>query len=297
MIDSPLCVKAQISPAQLREIKARLTNCTEVLVFVTLFAFAALPCSSNTSDLLDRGYRDMYNLSFNDAHHCFQEWERIHPNDPFGPVSDAAAYLFTEFDRLKVLRSEFFIDDRVFLNGKKLKPEPQIKNHFDSDLDRSRQLAQIVLREAPDDQNALLATVLRMALQADYAALIDKRYWQAMAVTKETRVYAGQLLSKHPDCYDANLASGIENYLLSLKPAPVRWALNLTGAETNRRTGITKLRLVAEKGHYLKPYAKILLAIAALRNNDKGEAKRLISELATQFPDNDLFRNELAKLS
>ncbi len=268
-----------------------------MLAFFALLAFAASPSPSKTTDLLDQGYRDMYNLSFHDAHLCFHEWQRIHPDDPFGPASDAAAYLFTEFDRLNILRSEFFTEDRTFLNSKKVKPDAQTKDHFDADLQLSQQLAEAILQRSPDDRNALFATVLRLALQSDYAALIEKHYWEALNGTKETRTYAGQLLAKHPDCYDANLAVGFENYLLGLKPAPVRWLLNLTGAETNRQVGLIKLRLVAEKGHYLKPYAKILLAIAALRSNDKAEAKRLISDLARQFPNNDLFRNELAKLS
>ncbi|MGA8029984.1 MAG: hypothetical protein WB992_22800 [Bryobacteraceae bacterium] len=263
-----------------------------ILPLLVLFATVA-----KSPDLLDEGYRDMYNLAFNDAHQRFQQYERIHPDDPMGPASDAAAYLFTEFDRLNVLRSEFLTEDKTFLNSKKLKPDPAIKRAFQADLQHAQQLSESILRQAPDDEDALLATVLRLALQSDYSALIDKQYVQALNGTKETRAYAERLLAKHPGCFDADLAVGFENYILSLKPAPVRWILKLTGSETDQQVGITKLRLVAEKGHYLKPYAKVLLAIAALRNNDKAEAKRLMAELAHQFPNNGLFRDELQKLS
>ncbi len=51
----------------------------------------------------------MYNLQFADAHRTFLEWEKSHPSDPIGPASNAAAYLFSEFDRLHVLQSEFFV--------------------------------------------------------------------------------------------------------------------------------------------------------------------------------------------
>jgi hypothetical protein len=54
---------------------------------------------------------------------------------------------------------------------------------------------------------------------------------------------------------------------------------------------------VAEKGRYLKPYAKILLANAALRDDKRPEAVRLLKELAAQFPGNALFQEELKKLS
>ena len=44
----------------------------------------------------------MYNLQFDRAHQDFDTWERLHPDDPLGPVSQAAGYLFAEFARFKV---------------------------------------------------------------------------------------------------------------------------------------------------------------------------------------------------
>jgi hypothetical protein len=104
------------------------------------------------------------------------------------------------------------------------------------------------------------------------------------------------LLTAHPDCYDAYLAIGVENYLLSLKPAPVRWVLNWSGAQTNKQEGIAKLRLTAEKGDLLQPYARMLLAVAALRDNDRATATRLLDGLVREFPHNRLYASELARV-
>ncbi len=267
-----------------------------ILSIVALAGLALLPSGVEGNGLLEEGYRDMYNLAFDDAHRCFHEWERLHPDDPFGPVSDAAAYLFFEFDRLKVLRSEFFTEDKIFADSKKLTPDPQIRDAFEADLERSKKLADARFGQSPDDEGALFATVVRLALHSDYESLIDKQYWTALKEIKQTQVYADKLLARDPDCYDAQLAIGVENYVLSLKPAPVRWFLRIAGAQTDEEKGVAKLRLVADKGHYLKPYAKVLLAIAALRSNNKAEAKALVTELAKQFPRNDLFAAELKKL-
>jgi hypothetical protein len=239
----------------------------------------------------------MYNLQFDAAHQTFHRFEAAHPDDPLGPVSDAAAYLFHEFDRLKILRSDFFTNDSKLTNGKALKPDPAIKQHFEADLDKTKQLAGAILARQPDNEQAMFATVLRLALQADYDALVDKRYGKSLSEIKAARNEATKLLAKYPHCYDANLAPGVENYLLSQKPAPVRWLLSLTGAQTDKQKGIQDLKLVAEKGNYLKPYAKILLAIAALRSHDNGRAKQLLTELAQQFPHNDLFQQELKRLT
>src|SRR5882724_413225 len=80
--------------------------------------------STESSELLELGYRQMYNLEFDRAHKTFGECQRLRPEDPLGPVSNAAAYLFAEFDRLRILQSEFFTHDEDFKRSKKLTPDP-----------------------------------------------------------------------------------------------------------------------------------------------------------------------------
>jgi hypothetical protein len=253
--------------------------------------------SKATGDLLEEGYNDMYNLAFDDAHRCFQDWEHSHPGDPMGPVSDAAAYLYSEFDRLKILQSEFFVDDNAFFRRHTGTPDPIARRDFEAALRRSEQLANTILKQSPDDKTALFATVLGLGLHADYTALIEKRYFASLNEVKQARGKAEQLLARHPDCYDGYLAIGFENYVLSLKAAPLRWFLRMKGAQTDKDTGLASLRLTAKNGHYLKPFAELLLAVAALRDKNQAEAKRLLSHLTAQFPSNQLYRDELKKIS
>jgi hypothetical protein len=133
-------------------------------------------------------------------------------------------------------------------------------------------------------------------LRGDYMALVEKRNFAALSTIKSARATAERLLSQDPSYYDAYLAIGVENYLLGLNPAPVRWLLRIGGAQTDKDQGIAKLRLTAEKGHYLAPYARLLLAVAALRDHDHMEARRLLSGLADEFPQNPLYRQELSRI-
>jgi hypothetical protein len=269
-----------------------------VFAALTIAVFGAIPLwgEASTVDLIDQGYKDMYNLAFQDAHRCFKDRERSHPRDPMGPVSDAAAYLYSEFDRLKILQSEFFVHDSAFFHRHTGTPDPVAKRNFEAALNRSRELADVILKQSPDDESALFATVLRLGLHADYTALIEKRYLASLDEVKQAQAKAEYLLARHPDCYDAYLAGGFENYMLSLKAAPVRWFLRMEGAQTDKDTGLAQLRLTAEKGHYLKPFAELLLAVAALRDKNGREAKRLLSDLMIQFPGNQLYRDEFKKI-
>jgi hypothetical protein len=245
---------------------------------------------------LDLGFRQMYNLQFDEAHETFQAYEQSHPDDAMGPTSRAAAYLFSEFQRLGVLQTELFVNDEMFEGRKRPEPNPAIRAAFMQSLERSNQRADAVLARLPSDRNALLARVLNQGLEADYLAMVEKRNMAAVSRAKRASRLAEELLRVAPDCYDAYLAIGVENYLLGLKPAPVRWFLRLYGAKTNKDEGIRKLELTAERGHYLLPYARLMLAVAALRDNDRNRARDLLGNLAHEFPNNTLYRQELAKL-
>ena len=132
--------------------------------------------------------------------------------------------------------------------------------------------------------------------RADYLALIEKRDLASLSYMKGAGVLAERLLSIDPTCYDAYLAVGVENYMLGLTAAPVRWLLRFYGAKTDKEMGIKYLQLVAEKGHYLLPYARLLLAVAALRDKDRDQARGLLQSLSQEFPNNLLYKKELSQL-
>lgn len=266
---------------------------------VAVAALLVAPCLTGRSEAedLDPGYRLMYNLQFEEAHRLFADWERLHPDDPLGPASDAAAYLFSEFDRLKILQAEFFTDDDRFLARRRPAADPMLKQRFESALERTRVRAERVLARAPRDRNALFASLLRHGLRSDYLGLIEKRYMASFTEMKRGRKYAEQLLAIDPTYYDAYVAIGVENYLLSQRSAPVRWLLRLGGGQVDKAQGLAKLRLTSEKGRYLMPFARLLLAVAALRDKDRKQARNLLAGLAAEFPRNRLYAEELGRLN
>ncbi|MCU1286757.1 MAG: hypothetical protein JWO13_3107 [Acidobacteriales bacterium] len=263
---------------------------------VVLLLFAAASAATTSQPLLDSGYRDMYNLNFSHAHSTFTEYEHTHPQDPFGHVSNAAAYLFGEFDRLRVLEFDLFTADSNFESRPKNSADPAIKKSFDEELAVSDRMAQEQLAKSPNDINALFALILADGLRGDYASLMEKKNSAGLNYMKRSRGLAERLLILDPTCYDAYLAVGVENYLLGLNAAPVRWMLRITGAQTDKQQGIEKLRLAATKGHYLAPFARLLLAVAAMRDKDSNTARYLLQGLSAEFPQNELYKKELARI-
>ena len=245
---------------------------------------------------LDRGFRQMYNLDFSGAHSTFHLYQKIQPEDPLGYVANGAAYLFAEFNRMQILESDLFTDDQKFDHRTQQQADPAVKVAFENELARSDELVSKILAASPNNANALFSRVLANGLRGDYTAMIEKRNLASLSYMKTSRVTAQQLLAIDPSCYDAFLAVGVENYLLGSTPAPVRWVLRITGSQTDKEEGIQRLRLTADKGYYLAPFARLLLAVAALRDKDKKTARVLLSGLATEFPHNQLYSKELARI-
>lgn len=265
-------------------------------IWALAFSARAADASLASSEGLYRGWLKMYDLKFDEAHQVFNPWKQSHPQDSLGPASDAAAYLFSELARLGTLEAELFTDNSRFTDRAKLHPDPALRARFNQEIEQTDRLADAALRTSGNDENALFAKSLSLGLRADYAGLVDKQDLAALKFTKDGRAYADRLMAVDPNAYDAYLGPGVENYLLSLKSAPMRVLLRATGARVDREKGLEQLRMTALHGHYLEPFAKLVLAVAALRDKNQGLAQNLLQELHNRFPNNQLYLGELNRL-
>ena len=264
------------------------------LLCLSCFCPAATPSLPPSS--LASGYRMMYDLDFEHAHQVFLSWQQQHPEDPLGPVSNAAGYLFSELHRLGVLEAQFYTDDKAFDARKKMTPDSEVKNKFEASLNLAEQRANATLAKNPKDSDALFTLTLVSGLKADYAALIEKRNMASLSLTKEASARAQTLLAVDPNRYDAYIATGIGKYIIGSMAAPIRWMLRIGGFQGDKNAGIEELKLTAQKGTYLAPFARILLAIAYVREKDKPKAREVLSALRDEFPNNPLFAREISRL-
>jgi hypothetical protein len=282
---------------------AKILDARAGLIVTVLWAGCALclvaraeDSSSATVSALDRGFSGLYNLDFAGAQRNFATWQQLHPHDPLGPVSEAAGFLFSECNRLGVLEAQFFENDAAFAGRPKVTPDPVVREHFMAAIGQAQNLSHQRLAKDSKDRDALFALTLSSGLQADYAALIEKRNLASLHFAKEASAWAQELLAVCHDCYDALVATGFSKYIIGSMAAPVRWILRMGGLPADKQGGITDLQTTAAHGHYLAPFARILLAIAYVREKDKTQALQLLTGLRRQFPGNTLFPREIAHL-
>lgn len=245
---------------------------------------------------IEAGFRLLYELKFDEARSTFQAWQKESPDDPLGPAAEAASYLFEEFYRQGALTSEFFLDDKKLLDGIDGKPDPKLKENFLRTNAHAQESARRRLAANSGDTDALYVLTITSGMLGNYAGLIEKRHFDSLKFTREAEKYARKLLALKPDSQDAYLALGASNYIIGCLPVYKRFFLFFGGIRGDKEEGMKQLSLAAVNGHYLRPYAKILLALAALREEQPALARTQLEELVAEFPGNPLFARELELL-
>jgi hypothetical protein len=271
------------------------------LVLVAASVSLAAPSSAKDSPALSdvpalsEGYRLLYEQKFPEARADFSSWAASHADEPFGQVSIAASFLYEEFYRQGVLSSDFFLDDKKFLRGIDGKPNRERMRGFLNALANARKLARTRLAKNPQDADALFSLTLADGMESDADSILEKKNLDSLKRMKEAKQYADQLLALRPDALDAYVALGSANYIIGCLSAPKRFFLWFGGVHGDKQLGMEQLQKAADGGRYLRPFAKILLALAARREKESALAAKLLRELNEEFPDSPLFAAEYAK--
>ena len=245
------------------------------------------------------GFELLYELKFDEARQRFMKWEQERPGEPSGPAMEAASDLFEEFYRKGVLTSDFFLDDKRLLGGIKDEPDSDLEWQFASAVERGQKMARARLEEMPTDPNALFALTLMEGMQADDLFLIHRRQIESLHHLREADRRARMLLQVAPDADDAYVALGAANYIIGCLPGYKRAVLWIGGVHGDKALGMQQLARAAasEHAHYLRPYARLMLALASLREMKTDVSRQQLTNLVMEFPENPLFAKELAKIT
>lgn len=260
------------------------------------FAFVLCISCAAPAATLERALNRMYNFDFNSADQEINSYIAGHPEDPLGYTFRASALLFRELDRLSILEAEFFSNNKRVMSEKKLSPDAKLKDRFLAAIEQSKAMARARLVADAYEKNALFALCLNAGLITDYMGLIEKRQLGSIAHAKESHSYAVKLLKIDPGYTDAYLTTGLTEYLLGTVPFFVKWFVRFEEAEGNKTVAVERLKAVVDRGKYLGPFAKILLAIIDVREKRPLAAEMKLAELSRDFPENSLFKKELEKL-
>ena len=265
-------------------------------------ARAKQPDADSAADLkivpeIDAAFRLMYQLQFAEARSTISAWQKHHADEAFGYAATAATYLFEELYLQGVFTSAFFLDDKRFLEGIEGRPADERRKGFLDAVHRAQDLGRSRLAADANNADALFVLTISCGMLADYTSLIEKRHLAALKFVREAEDYSKRLLVVQPGMLDAYLALGTANYIIGSLPGYKQFFLRLGGIKGDRPRGMSQLEQAARGGHYLQPFAKIMLALVSLREKQPERARLLLSELSREFPTNPLFLKELDLLT
>ena len=255
------------------------------------FAFAADPPT------LDDAVDHLYNFNFRATHQVLDRIIAAKPEAPLPYAFRAAGYLFSELDRMGTLEGEFLSGDDWAHDKKKMRPDPAIRALMEKALQDTQTRGEAALKVNSNDKDALFALTIGHGVTADYMALVDKRQFGSLSPSKLSNNYAQQLLKLDPKFYDAYLTAGFSDYVVGSLPFFIRWFVHWENVSGSKEKGKENLELTSREGHYFKAFAKILLSICALREKRPRDAQKFLAELSRDYPENPLYRKELAKVT
>ena len=125
------------------------------------------------------------------------------------------------------------------------------------------------------------------------------RYWRAAREARSMQNALEQAFALDSTCTDCLLGLGVYDYALARASALARLVariIGLGGGDANR--ALVRMRLASEQGVLTRTEARWVYANALLRESDadgsrREEARRIVGELAQQFPENPVFRRFL----
>ncbi len=249
------------------------------------------PAFSSVPELED-GFHNLYIQKFPEAREIFQKWANDHPEEPFGQVAIAASYLFEEFYLQRVLTSDYFLNDKRFLGGIAGTPDPDRIHGFETAAANARSLSFQRLKKKSRDPEGLYALTLIAGMESDASSMLLKKHLDALKHLKEANANAQLLLKERPDAYDAYVALGCANYIIGSLPGSARFMLWFGGIHGDKQLGMQQVQKTVEGGRYLKPFAKILLALSARREKQNALAQKLLKDLTEEFPGNSVYTTE-----
>lgn len=252
--------------------------------------------SPESAQKLHAAFEQLYNLDFAGGRELFRQVVAAEPQSASARAFLASALLYEILAHQGTLQSQLFVITNEFLHQSRLPPDPELKRQFLAVAEQARHIANERLERNPADVDGLFALGLTYGNLADFAAGVEARYIYGLREGEKAYEQHQKLRQLHPEIQDTGVILGVHDYVLGSLPRMQRLFLFFLGAGGDRQRGLGYLAEAAERGEFLRAYARVLLAVACIREGQLDRAAQLLERLHADFPRNPLFLSELARI-
>ena len=249
----------------------------QLLILLVLAAPAAAGRSSVTPEmdkLVMEGIDGIYRMDFDAADAAARAAMALDANYPHAYLGAAAT------DFIRYVYGPAQADDRL------------VKS-FEAKSEAAITVAETWLKTHPNDPQALLVLGSGYGIRARLA-LERHQYLKGWTNGSRSMKYIRASLAADPETYDSYLGLGMFDYYVDTIPRFAGWlAKIMLGGDRER--GLRELRLAAEKGHYARVAAQLILVEIDTQDEfgarNPSDAVRLMTGIREKYPDSAMLHS------
>jgi hypothetical protein len=250
----------------------------------------------NYDPAVREAWQHFYNFDFDGALSRFEQVESTHPKDPLATAYVLHCILFRELYRLDLLDTTFYANDG-FLTGKHTVVEDmKVRDLVDQLYNKTAGQADAVLRDKPDDVNALFARGWARSLRATYMAMVERSFVSALRTALDARTDHGRVLELDPKYVDAKMVVGVYQYVVGSLGFGFKMLVGAAGMTGSKSRGLELLRDSAARGVLTSVESRTCIALFLRRERDYKGAISIVRGQAQEYPKDFLFALEEANL-
>lgn len=243
--------------------------------------------------LRSSGIEALYNLDYDKAERDFKEIVRLYPTHPAGPQLLAARVWIKTLYESRRLQSSLYSSQSFYSSGDD-KVDPKIIAEFRNLTREAKRLADVRLKQNPNDIEALDWLAVIQGLRASFEEAVERRHFAALKDGDDAVDHHRQVLKLDPEFIDAGLTVGLYEYVVGSLPPVIKVVAGITGFRGSRKKGLAMVERVANEGKWSRDDAKTLLIVLYTREKRFADALSRARELSAKYPRNYLFRLEAA---
>ena len=241
-------------------------------------------------------FQHFYNMDYDAAIARFEKIHTDHPGNPIATDYLLDAVLFRELTRLDLLDTTFYANDG-FLTGKHTVTEdPKLRDRVKALTEEAVSEASAELKTNPNDVNALFARGWARSLEATYLGMVERAFGAGLKQALGARSDCDRVLQLDPHYADAELVSGVYQYVVGALPFGFKLLVGFVGIHGSKAEGMKLLRDDGAHGVITSMEARTAMMLFLRREAKYGEAVTIAHSLREQYPHNYLFRLEEANL-
>jgi hypothetical protein len=251
----------------------------------------------NLTPAVREAHEHFYILDYDGALTRFEAIQKENPHSAIATGYILMTLVFRELDHQDLLDTTYYAHDS-FLTSKRNVAVPQAtRDRIESLTNSAIALADQQIKANPNDANAYFARGYARGMHAAFITLVDHSFVAAARQGLASRNDSEQTLKIDPDYADAKMAIGIQQFAVASLPRFVRIVVGIAGVGGNKEKGLQLLRESAAHGVVTPIESRTALSLFLRHDARYPEAIVVQKSLADQFPNDYLFRLEVANLT